>query len=94
MADLGGVKTQSIDQGQASAECMTIGGGRGAFYSTHGDYPVAVLCGVKTQSFEGAVSAYEATRSSDGGRTHAERLSTNLLQGGGTISLQMIGKNV
>ena len=48
-ASLGGVKTQSFDEWQATATCMTVGGGRGALQSTHGDYPIAALRGVKTQ---------------------------------------------
>ena len=48
-AGLGGVETKSFDVGQATARCMTTGGGRGALHFVDGDYPTAALRGIKTQ---------------------------------------------
>jgi hypothetical protein len=42
-ARLGGVKTQSFDEGPGT------GGGRGTYRTSHGDFPVAALRGTKTQ---------------------------------------------
>ena len=41
IAGPGGERTQSFDEGQETAEFVSIGGGRGAFHGVNGDYPVA-----------------------------------------------------
>ena len=52
----GGVKTWSfgrIEEGRASEDCVSGGGGRGKYRDVHGDLPQAVL---KTQKFEEGIS--------------------------------------
>ena len=62
---------------------MSIGGGRGALLTTHGDYPIAALRGIKTQNFdEGRATAEHDVQPGDFGELGSE------------VVLTILGKNV